>query len=75
MERETSWEEAVSKALAKRGGRGSPVQLYPYVSDLKGEGLTEERIKHRIRSTLHSLKQKGRVEHIDAGVWQLTKWF
>ena len=75
MAQELTWNEAVLRALAKRGGKGSPVQLYRFVVEImEPDWLPERNIKHRIRSSLNSLKEQGKVENID-GLWQLTKWF
>ena len=75
MAQEVTWNEAVLQALAKRGGKGSPVQLYGFVVEImEPDWLPERKIKHRIRSALNSLKEQGKVENV-SGLWKLTKWF
>ncbi len=58
-------------ALRKRGGQSPPTLLYQFVAEVKGWEMEEQRIQHRIRSTLNSLKEDGIVEHVDAGLWRL----
>ncbi len=67
-----TWEEAVLLALNKHGGKGSPVQLYPLVVKImEPNWLPEHALKHRIRSALDTLKNRGKVDHVDAGVWMV----